>query len=54
MSSMAPQGFRRTAGMERSLPRRSSRDPGLTNCSPNRGNSVSCLAVFARTNRTSR
>ena len=37
MSSPAPQGFRRTAMLRRSLPGRSSRDPGLTNCPPTRG-----------------
>ena len=35
----APQGFRRTLVLERSLPGRSSRDPGLTNCLRNRGKS---------------
>ena len=38
MSSPAPQGFRRTVVLRRSLPGRSSRDPGLTNCPPTRGN----------------
>ena len=37
MSSTAPQGFRRTARLRRSLPGSSSRDPGLTNCPPDRG-----------------
>ena len=39
MSSAAPQGFRRTAELRRFRPGRSSRDPGLTNCPPIRGNS---------------
>ena len=39
----APQGFRRTLVLERSLPGRSSRDPGLTNCLRNRGKSLVIL-----------
>ena len=38
--SEAPQGFRRTVVLKRFLPGTSSRDPGLTNCPPNRGKSV--------------
>ena len=40
MSSTAPRGFRRTVVLRRSLPGRSSRDPGLTTCPPNRDKSV--------------
>ena len=46
MSSTAPQGFRRTAGLRRSLHGSSSRDPGLTNCPPDRGNSLGPSLAF--------
>ncbi len=53
--SAAPQDFRRTLVLERSLPGTSSRDPGLTNRLRNRGRSmgVACYSPSPRACRIS-